>query len=205
MHIKSKLIFTPSLNPHVYLHPHCHLHAGQRPLIDPDSLAYAEGEPGPLLVDEDGGGDYENESEPVAEKRGRQLFADSDQEVDYQQGYQPPPQGPPPPFQGGGGGGYRGRRSPPQSSRQKREIPSSTHLPPTLPLPFQGVHRQSATGSLAPSLVLADDTMDVIVPVYWIYPPRVEVLQEDDLSCISQRLKPALEKLDVSSEDSEEE
>lgn len=80
----------------------------------------------------------------------------------------------------------------------------STPSPPPS-LAFQGVHRQSATGSLAPSLVLAEDTMDVIVPVYWIYPPRVEVLQQDDLSCISQRLKPALEKLDVSSEDSEEE
>ena len=175
------------------MHRHCYLHVGQRPLLDPDTLAYAEGEPGPLLVDEDGG-DYENESEPLPEKRG-QFFADSDGgEVDYQ-GYQPPPQGPPPPFQGGGGG-YRGRR--------KREIPLSTPSPPPS-LSFQGVHRQSATGSLAPSLILADDTMDVIVPVYWIYPPRVEVLQEDDLSCISQRLKPALEKLDVSSEDSEEE
>ena len=80
----------------------------------------------------------------------------------------------------------------------------STPAPPG-PLSFQGVHRQSATGSLAPSLVLADDTMDVVVPVYWIYPPRVEVLQEDDLSCVSQRLKPALEKLDMGSEDSEEE
>ena len=67
------------------------------------------------------------------------------------------------------------------------------------------MHRQSATGSLAPSLVLADDTMDVVVPVYWIYPPRVEVLQEDDLACVSQRLKPALEKLDMGSEGSEEE
>ena len=47
--------------------------------------------------------------------------------------------------------------------------------------------------------------MDVVVPVYWIYPPRVEVLQEDDLACVSQRLKPALEKLDMGSEGSEEE
>ena len=156
----------------------------------------------PLLVNDDGGGDYENESEPLPEKRG-QLFADDGGQVDYQGGYQPPPQGPPPPFQGAGGG-YRGRRSAPESSKQKREIPLSTPAPPG-PLSFQGVHRQSATGSLAPSLVLADDTMDVVVPVYWIYPPRVEVLQEDDLACVSQRLKPALEKLDMGSEGSEEE
>ena len=201
LHMKSqpKADFYPNL----YLCIHSHFLAGQRPLLDPDTLAYAEGEPGQLLGDDDGGGDYENESEPLAEKRG-QLFPDDGGQVDYQQGYRPPPQGPPPPFQGGGGG-YRGKRKTSEFLREKREIPLSTPSPPLPPLSFQGVHRQSATGTLAPSLVLADDTMDVIVPVYWIYPPRVEVLQEDDLSCISQRLKPALEKLDASSEDSEEE
>ena len=34
------------------------------------------------------------------------------------------------------------------------------------------VHRQSATGTLAPSLILANDTIDLILPTFWIYPPK---------------------------------
>lgn len=128
-------------------------------------------------MDEDGGEDYENDSEPAAEKRGS-MFSDEDEGTpqysaggDYQlpyppAGYQPAPRGPPPPFQGGG---YPGRR-------RRRQAPT----PPPAGGPLPGVHRQSATASLAPSLVWAGDTMDLVLPTYWIFPPRVDVLQVAD-------------------------
>ena len=51
-----------------------------------------------------------------------------------------------------------------------------------------GLSRQTGTGSLAPSLIPASDSLDLVFPVHWIYPPRVDVLQQQDLDCIAAKL-----------------
>ena len=35
-----------------------------------------------------------------------------------------------------------------------------------------GLSRQTGTGSLAPSLIPASDSLDLVFPIHWIYPPR---------------------------------
>ena len=66
-----------------------------------------------------------------------------------------------------------------------------------------GLNRQTGTGTLAPSLILSNDTVDIVFPVHWIYPPKIDVLQKDDIECIKNRLKKRLDFSDIS-EDSEE-
>ena len=65
------------------------------------------------------------------------------------------------------------------------------------------VHRQSATGTLAPSLILANDTIDLILPTFWIYPPKVDVLQNKDIDCIGSKMKSAKKKMKVSKDSSD--
>ena len=52
-----------------------------------------------------------------------------------------------------------------------------------------GLSRQTGTGTLAPSLLPANDTIDVVFPVHWIYPPKITVLQQGDLDCIKATLE----------------
>ena len=54
---------------------------------------------------------------------------------------------------------------------------------------WAGLSRQTGTGSLAPSLLLSNDTIDIIFPTHWIYPPKVDVLQKQDVDCIANKLK----------------
>lgn len=63
---------------------------------------------------------------------------------------------------------------------------------------YHGVHRQSATGTLAPSISSKNNTIDLILPVFWIYPPKVDVLQNDDLTCIKKKLKEVQKKMKLS-------
>ena len=51
-----------------------------------------------------------------------------------------------------------------------------------------GLVRQTGTGTLAPSLILTNDTIDIIFPVHWIYPPKIDVLQKQDIDCIKSKL-----------------
>ena len=51
-----------------------------------------------------------------------------------------------------------------------------------------GLVRQTGTGTLAPSLILTNDTIDIIFPVHWIYPPKIDVLQKQDIDCIKRKL-----------------
>ena len=74
--------------------------------------------------------------------------------------------------------------------RKRRQVAEETQ--------YQGVHRQSATGSLAPSLILSNDTIDLILPTFWIYPPKVDVLQDEDIICIKNKLRSAKKKMKVS-------
>jgi hypothetical protein len=61
---------------------------------------------------------------------------------------------------------------------------------------YQGIHRQAATGSLAPPLIPANDTMDVVLPTYWVYPPRLDILQQEDLRCLEKELKKMNQRAD---------
>ena len=79
--------------------------------------------------------------------------------------------------------------------RRKRQVAGITQ--------YQGVHRQSATGSLAPSLILSNDTIDLILPTFWIYPPKVDVLQEQDINCIKNKIRSAKEKMKISEDSSD--
>jgi outer membrane protein assembly factor BamB len=54
---------------------------------------------------------------------------------------------------------------------------------------YQGIHRQAATGSLAPPLIAANDTIDVVLPTYWVYPPRLDILQPEDIRCVEKELR----------------
>ena len=69
--------------------------------------------------------------------------------------------------------------------RRKREADSSYQ---------QGLHKQSATGTLAPSLISSNDTMDIIFPTFWVYPSKIDVLQLDDMKCIEKEVKRFEEK-----------
>ena len=60
---------------------------------------------------------------------------------------------------------------------------------------YQGIHKQSATGTLAPSLIPANDTMDVIFPAYWVYPPKLDVLQKEDIKCVEKEMHKLKDKM----------
>ena len=47
----------------------------------------------------------------------------------------------------------------------------------------------SSPGTLAPPMLGANDTMDVIFATHWIYPSRSPVLQPDDKKCIESTLE----------------
>lgn len=47
----------------------------------------------------------------------------------------------------------------------------------------------SISGTLAPPMLGANDTMDVIFATHWIYPSRTPVLQPNDQKCISSGLE----------------
>ena len=69
---------------------------------------------------------------------------------------------------------------------------------------WSGLNRQSGTGSLAPSLLLSNDTIDIVFPTHWIYPPKVDLLQKQDLDCIANKLKRNSNRnLKLSNEESE--
>ena len=53
----------------------------------------------------------------------------------------------------------------------------------------QGLHKQSATGTLAPPLISANDTMDIIFPTFWVYPSKIDILQLVDMKCIEKEVK----------------
>ena len=67
-----------------------------------------------------------------------------------------------------------------------------------------GLGRQTGTGSLAPSLLLSNDTIDIVFPTHWIYPPKLDVLQKQDLDCITNKLKRTPDNIDLSDEKSVE-
>jgi len=52
-----------------------------------------------------------------------------------------------------------------------------------------GIHRIMSTGTLAPPMLGANDTMDVIFATHWIYPSRTPVLQPNDQKCITSALE----------------
>ena len=79
--------------------------------------------------------------------------------------------------------------------RRKRAVSNGNIIP--------GLNRQTGTGTLAPSLILSNDTVDIIFPVHWIYPPKIDVLRKDDIECIKNRLLKRRDFSDIS-EDSEE-
>ena len=64
-----------------------------------------------------------------------------------------------------------------------------------------GLSRVSATATLAPSLLLANDTIDIILPVHWIYPPKVDVLQKEDIDCIQNKLKHKKDSIESGSDE----
>ena len=72
-------------------------------------------------------------------------------------------------------------------ARRRRAAPAAAAAGSTARL-RPGLSRQTGTGSLAPSLIPASDSLDLVFPVHWIYPPRVDVLQQQDLDCIAAKL-----------------
>ena len=88
--------------------------------------------------------------------------------------------------------------APPQFSRQKRRrIRRQSGLGAQ-----KGLSRQTGTGSLAPSLLFSNDTIDIIFPTHWIYPPKVDVLQKQDIECIANKLRGKSNNIDLSEEKS---
>ena len=192
-------------------------YAGKHPYVDPGSMAYSEGNDEPVLVDDSI--DYE---QPDVEDEESLLddanFEPSQAFRSRQQGVQ---QGNPsyariPP------GNYRNpSMQGPVYGQPMAYQPISNNMPMPMPAPqpqrpnipygpyvkqrkkrkvagvtqYQGVHRQSATGSLAPSLILSNDTIDLILPTFWIYPPKVDVLQEQDMNCIKNKIRSAKKKM----------
>ena len=61
---------------------------------------------------------------------------------------------------------------------------------------YQGIHKQSATATLAPSLIPANDTIDVIFPTYWVYPPKLDILHQEDMKCVERELRKLQDKND---------
>merc|ERR1719394_2016287 len=52
-----------------------------------------------------------------------------------------------------------------------------------------GVHRLLSTGTLAPPILKAFDSMDLIFSTHWVYPSKVPVLQPEDVKCIEKFMK----------------
>jgi len=120
------------------------------------------------------------------------------QQQPYYQPYQPPP---PPPivpqqnsgygFAGAGSGsgssGYKKLHDDPRQRRIKRSLPvqpprndSGSHW---------GIHRLLSTGTLAPPILKAEDTMDLIFSTHWVYPAKIPILQPDDVACVQRQMK----------------
>ena len=53
----------------------------------------------------------------------------------------------------------------------------------------EGLSRQTGTGSLAPPLLFSNDTIDIVFPTHWIYPPKMDILQKEDIDCIENKLR----------------
>jgi hypothetical protein len=177
--------------------------SGQMPVIDPGTLMYSdtngqdydmadnesvEDQPNPLppslgnldsTGQQPGGGYYAG---------GMLPFGNSEQQRQQQPLYQQysgqllPPQYPP--FVNKQ---KRGREQPQwlgMLRRRRREAVANS-----AGIDYQGIHRQAATGSLAPPLIPANDTIDVVMPTYWVYPPRLDILRPEDISCVERELK----------------
>ena len=86
--------------------------------------------------------------------------------------------------------GYPQMVATPEQQRTKRDVSESRGA-----LLTPGLNRQTGTGTLAPSLLPANDTIDVVFPVHWIYPPKIDVLQQGDLDCIKAKLERRMSKL----------
>ena len=86
--------------------------------------------------------------------------------------------------------GYPQMMATPEQQRRKRDLSAAGGA-----LLTPGLSRQTGTGTLAPSLLPANDTIDVVFPVHWIYPPKIDVLQQGDLDCIKAKLEKGMDKL----------
>ena len=86
--------------------------------------------------------------------------------------------------------GYPQMVATPEQQRRKRDVSVAGGA-----LLTPGLSRQTGTGTLAPSLLPANDTIDVVFPVHWIYPPKIDVLQQGDLDCIKAKLEKRMGKL----------
>ena len=77
----------------------------------------------------------------------------------------------------------------PQYSKKEKRARLNRRLKRGTDKSFQGIHKQSATASLAPSLIPANDTIDVVFPTYWVYPPKLDILQQEDMKCVERELR----------------
>ena len=170
-------------------------YAGGQAFIDPGPMAYAEGSDRPVVVNDS----FDIEQPEIQVEKQLQP----NQPIAGTQSMQRKPPG--------------NSKSPNHPSSVNKEpmahqpVPSSKPVPvpkpqiPNIPYrpyvkqrkkrqverinQYQGVHRQSATGTLAPSLIISNNTIDLILPIFWLYPPKVDVLQQQDLDCIKNKLK----------------
>ena len=157
-----------------------------QPFVDPGSLAYE-------AFDYDGQGQGDNGSndeEPQSQRpvMGYPVQYPGQMGMGGMGGYaQPPyPQVPLPPQ------GYPQIMPALEKQRRKRAVspgvsPGSQVNSGGAPTP--GLSRQTGTGALAPSLLPTNDTIDIVFPVHWIYPPKIDILQKEDLDCIKAKLE----------------
>ena len=171
-----------------------------RPFIDPGSQAYQAFDYVDPVADADN--DSNDAEQPGQLSPGQQTMMGGYQPVPVvpgvqqypmmpgQYGQYPPPvipqQQPRNPLQPGYG----------IKQRRRRDVTRDVR-------PVQGLMRQPATGTLAPSLILANDTIDIVFPVHWIYPSKVDVLHKDDIDCIANKLKHKQGDIDEQSEEME--
>ena len=147
---------------------------GQQPVVDPATLQF-----NPNFsydTEDDSPNDigvpiFSEQTKPGIDPPSKRLFPNRDANNDYgyQQDYQYPV--------------YPSKKE--KRMRYKRATDKT----------YQGIHKQSATGTIAPSLIPANDTMDIVFPTYWVYPPKLDILQKEDIKCMEREIHKLQDKI----------
>ena len=152
------------------------------PVIDPETFAFNEN-----MFDDN----YDAENDSEDESIGVPIFREGDQDR-LNVPEKRPVLYPDPSY-----GGYQ----PPQYPLYPQKLRSFHRRKRAAGQTYQGIHKQSATATLAPSLIPANDTIDVIFPTYWVYPPKLDILHQEDMKCVERELRKLQDKNDPKKDD----
>lgn len=146
---------------------------GQMPIIDPETLTYNQN----LFNDV-----YDSENISDDDSVGVPVFRETGSDVNM-------PEKRPSLFPNSEYGYEAADQYPTYTEKQKRGRGPPRRSKRSTDKTYQGLHKQAATGTLAPSLIPANDTIDVVFPTYWVYPPKLDILQQEDLKCVERELQ----------------